>query len=133
MNDLITEEVMPALEGAIPSIMATASADGMPNATYIWQVFYVDEKHVAISNQFLNKTSRNIACNPYACLLVTSPVTQLQYKLHVKYTGSQQSGAVFDKMAMQAEIIAGGHNRGKFELHSADIYEILKVECIDLK
>jgi hypothetical protein len=133
MSKVITEELMPALEGAIPAIIATTSASGIPNATYIWQVFYVDDKHVAVSRQFFNKTAQNILENPVACILVTSPVTYLLYKLYVRFIESQQQGPVFDRIAFEVDIIAGMQNQtSKFNLISADIFEIIKVERIDL-
>lgn len=133
MNNVITEELMPALEGAIPAIIATVSASGIPNATYIWQVFYVDDNHVAVSRQFFNKTAQNISENPVACILVTSPVTCLLYKLHVRFIESQLQGPVFDKMAFEVDVITGMQNQtSKFNLISADIYEIIEIESIDL-
>jgi predicted pyridoxine 5'-phosphate oxidase superfamily flavin-nucleotide-binding protein len=133
MNNVITEELMPALEGAIPAILATASVDGIPNATYIWQVFYVDENHVAVSRQFFNKTAQNLSQNPVACILVTSPVTYLLYKLHVRFVGSQQEGPIFERIALQVDIVAGMQNTiNTFNLMSADIFEIIQIDRIDL-
>ncbi|HWJ30475.1 MAG TPA: pyridoxamine 5'-phosphate oxidase family protein [Flavisolibacter sp.] len=133
MNNIITEELMPALEGAIPGIIATASATGIPNATYIWQVFYVDEYHVALSRQFFKKTLDNIMENPQACVLVTSPVSYQMYKLYLQFVESQTQGPVFEKMALQMEVIAG-MQRGidTFDLLAADIYKVIRIERIQL-
>ena len=45
---MITEEMIPALQGAVPSALATFDNDKTPNVSYISQVFYIEEKHVAI-------------------------------------------------------------------------------------
>lgn len=133
MSNVIFEELMPALEGAIPAIISTSSANGIPNATYIWQVFYVDRNYVAVSRQFFNKTAQNLLENPVACILVTSPVSYLLYKLHVRFVESQQQGPVFDRMAFEVDIIAGMQNQTRqFNLIAADIFEILEIERIDL-
>ena len=38
-----------------PSWITSCSKDGEPNTTVISQIWYVDEKHVALSFQFFNK------------------------------------------------------------------------------
>lgn len=49
---MLTEEMISALQGALPSALATVDENGTPNISYISQVFYVDDDHVALSNQF---------------------------------------------------------------------------------
>jgi hypothetical protein len=125
------EEIMPALQGVIPTIVATSSLERVPNITYISQVYYVDESHVALSYQFFNKTIRNIRENPILAAIVTSPIDYTLYKLLLHYVESQTSGEVFDNMSMQLDALAIVQRKeGIFKLKAADIYEVISIEQI---
>lgn len=122
------EEIMPALQGVIPTIVATSSGDHIPNVTYISQVYYVDEEHVALSYQFFNKTIRNVRENPMLVAIITCPVHYTLYKLTLRYKESQTSGEVFDSMSMQLDALAiVQHKEGIFKLKAADIYEVISI------
>lgn len=128
----ITEDVYPSLQGIIPSSMATCSLQGIPNNTAISQVFYVDENHVAISNQFFNKTTHNIKENPIACVIITCPIHYKLRKLLLRFVESQNSGKVFEKMKLQLEIIASMQQKeGIFILQSAHIYKVISLEVLE--
>ena len=71
-----------ALEGAIPAVMATCSADGTPNVAFLSQVHYVDETHVALSYQFFNKTRHNILANGQGQLTVVNPHTAQLFRIN---------------------------------------------------
>jgi hypothetical protein len=125
------EEIMPALQGVIPTIVATSSLDHIPNVTYISQVYYVDENHVALSYQFFNKTIRNVQENPMLAAIVTSPIDYTLYKLLLRYVESQTSGEVFDNMSMQLDALAIVQKKeGIFKLKAAVIYEVVSIEQI---
>jgi hypothetical protein len=125
------EEIMPALQGVIPTIVATSSLSHIPNVTYISQVYYVDENHVALSYQFFNKTIRNVGENPMLAAIVTSPVDYTLYKLLLRYVESQTSGEVFDNMSMQLDALAVVQRKeGIFKLKAAVIYEVVSIEQI---
>ena|SRR5687768_13958578 len=127
----ITEDMMPALQGVVPAVLSSASSDGIPNVTYISQVYYVDENHVALSRQFFNKTIRNIGENPNVCVVVTCPVTFVIFKLHLRFLESQTSGDIYDSMFLQLQVIAGNQQKADtFALMAADIYEIGSVEKV---
>ena len=68
-------DLQACFEGAIPAIIATASADGVPNVTYLSRVTLVDDERVALSNQFFSKTAKNLVENPRASVLVLDPLT----------------------------------------------------------
>lgn len=128
MTKLITDEMLPSLQGVIPSIVGTCSLAGIPNVTYISQVFHVNESHVALSYQFFNKTIRNVRENPVLCALVTCPVTYSLYKLMLRFVESRTSGEIFEEMSLQLEAIASMHGKtGIFQLQAADIYQILSI------
>ena len=55
-----------ASSGGVPLVLATASADGIPNVTYLSKAHVVDEHRIALSNQFISKSARNLAENPQA-------------------------------------------------------------------
>ncbi|HKO55336.1 MAG TPA: GAF domain-containing protein, partial [Thermoanaerobaculia bacterium] len=119
-------------QGVMPSIIATADAHGMPNATYVSQVYLVDDRHVALSCQFFNKTRRNLDVNPYVCAEVLDAATLQAYRLHLKFLRSEMSGPLFDTMAMRIEAIASHTGMaGVFRLIAADVFEIERIESVD--
>jgi hypothetical protein len=132
LNAVTLGEVRPCLEGAIPAIMATCAADGTPNVAYISQVFYVDERHVALSFQFFNKTRQNILAHPRATVLLLHPVTAQFYRLHLRYLRTETGGPVFESMKAQLAGIASHSGMASvFVLRGADVYEVLAIERLD--
>ena len=132
MNRVEPGEVRPCLEGVIPAIMATCAADGTPNVAYISQVFFVDERHVALSFQFFNKTRQNLMGNPRSTVLVLHPLTARFYRLHLRYLRTEETGAVFESMKAQlASIASHSGMSGVFHLLGSDIHEVIEVERVD--
>ncbi len=95
-----------ALRGVVPSAIATTSADGVPNVTYLSIVSYVDEERVALSNQFMSKTLVNIRENPQVAIRVIDPETMHEYDIDARYVRSEVSGELFDAMRAQLEAVA---------------------------
>ncbi|MBL8858112.1 MAG: GAF domain-containing protein [Planctomycetes bacterium] len=125
-------ELQPCFQGVIPSLMATCSADGEPNVTYISQVYYVDEKHVALSCQFFNKTRRNVAENPYATVVLHDPITFETWRLLLRFVRAETEGALFDQMSMRIQVIASHTGMaGVFRLLSADVYDVLSCDPVE--
>ena len=94
----IPDAMRPAMQGIIPTCMSTSDPEGEPNVTYISQVWYVDAKHLAISCQFFNKTTRNVRSNPTTSILTTCPATYAVWRIRARYVESRMSGPLFDEM-----------------------------------
>lgn len=132
MSGLSIRDLGACFQGVIPSIVATCSKDGEPNVTYVSQVYYLDEHHVALSCQFFNKTRVNVSENPYASVQLNDPVTFDAYELDIRFDHAETSGPLFDTMSLRIDAIASHTGMtGVFRLLSADVYEVLAVRKID--
>jgi len=128
---MISEEMKTAMKGIIPSTMSTCNSGGVPNISYISQLYYVDENHVAISNQFFNKTIRNIRENPLACVNIVSPEDFSMWVLDLKYSHSETESDLFEQMEMQLEAIASMQGmEDVFKLKAAEVFTLLSVNKI---
>ena len=129
MDARLPDEIRPVLDNGMPALMVTCSADGVPNATVISQVYYVDEKHAALSFQFFSKTIKNIRENPRAWIGISDLWGHADWALELEYDHSETEGAIFDAMDMQIEAIASATGMsGIFKLRAADIYRVISVE-----
>ena len=78
------ESIRACLQGVLPSWLATCSADGTPNVTFLSIVHYVDSDRVALSRQFFNKTRANLDENPHAQVRVVDPESCDQFALDLR-------------------------------------------------
>jgi adenylate cyclase len=116
-------------EGAVPAVIATATADGTPNVTYLSRVHRVDDERIALSNQFFSKTARNLAENPRASVLLIDPVTYEQYRLSVAYERTERRGPVFERLRADVDALASLVGmQDVFKLRAADIYRVRHIE-----
>lgn len=129
---LTLEDLWPCFEGIIPATIATCAKDGTPNISYVSQVHYVDPDHVAISFQFFNKTRKNIAEHPFACVMVLDPRAMQAYRLSLTYERSESSGPLFQAMSLQLQAIASHAGMSDvFRLRAADVYAVRRIERVD--
>lgn len=117
--------------GAIPAVLATASADGIPNVTYISRAHRVDDERIALSNQFMSKTARNVAVNPRASLLLLDPVTHDEFRLTIVYERTERRGHVFERLRADIEALAALEGmQDVYRLRAADVYRVVDIEQI---
>ena len=119
-------------QGVIPSIVATADAHGLPNVTYVSQVHLIDDRYVALSQQFFNKTRRNLAENPHAAAEIYDPVNFQAYRLKLRFLRSEKDGPLFESMKLRIQAIASHTGmEGVFRLIAADVFEVTHVEKVE--
>jgi predicted pyridoxine 5'-phosphate oxidase superfamily flavin-nucleotide-binding protein len=127
--EIALSDIRACFEGLVPSIIATAAADGTPNATHLSKVHYVDDTHVALSNQFFSKTMRNLAENPRASVLVIEPQVFDCYRLTLQYERTERRGPLFDQLSRDIDAIAALTGMSDvFKLKSADVYRVIEIE-----
>ena len=126
---MLTEEMLSGLQGALPSALATVDESGVPNLSYISQVFFVDDNHVALSNQFFNKSMRNIKSNGIATVNVVRPDNLKSWYVELKHKESKTDGELFENMKMQLAAIASMMGmEDVFKLNASEVFEVLKVD-----
>lgn len=133
-TDYLPDELKSALNSGNPAVMVTCSADGVPNATVISQVYYVDRNHAALSFQFFSKTIQNVRENPRAWVGLGDYEHQADWVLDLEFVRSETEGPVFEAMDMQIEAIASMTGMsGIFKLRAADIYRVISAEKVPHK
>jgi len=128
----LPNEIRAVMDNGIPAVVVTCSVDGIPNATIISHVHYVDESHVALSFQFFNKTIRNVRENPHACVSLNDIRSNTQWIMDVQYDHSESQGPIFDEMDMRIEAIASASGMaGIFKLRAADVYRVKSFKSLN--
>lgn len=122
------DDIRDGFEGVIPSVIATTDADGVPNVSYLSHVHYVDERRVALSNQFFSKTEANVRQRGVATLMVVDGRTGQQHILDLKFESSTTEGEFFERAAAHLAVMSLSHGVADvMKLRSLEIYEVL--EC----
>jgi adenylate cyclase len=121
------ERIRPCLQGVIPSMIATCSAEGVPNVTLLSIVHYVDSERVALTRQFFNKTRANLDENPWAQVVVVEPQTSDQYLLNLRFLHTETEGATFEAVKANLDAVASQTGMtGVFRLRGVDIHRVLR-------
>ena len=124
------EALRDCMDGEVPGSIATCGRDGVPNNSFVSQVVYVDDDHIALSFQFFNKTRANILQNPLALVALAHPISGARYDLHVRYVRTETEGALFESMKAKLSGIAQLSGMSQvFKLQGADVYRVLTIEA----
>ncbi|MDH4746453.1 GAF domain-containing protein [Sphingomonas sp. CBMAI 2297] len=124
MNTRLSD-IRDSFEGVIPSVIATTGADGMPNISYLSHVHYIDERHVALSNQFFSKTAANVRDRGVATLMVVDGRTGRQHILDLRFLRSTTEGEFFEGAASHLAVMSLSQGMADvMKLRSLEIYEV---------
>lgn len=124
-------QIRNCFEGVIPSIIATVDASGVPNISYLSHVFFVDDEHVALSNQFFSKTAANVRTMGGASVMVVDARSGDQYLLDLVYEGAVDGGELFERMAAHLRATSSQHGMGEVMcLRSADLYRVVSCRAV---
>jgi GAF domain/Pyridoxamine 5'-phosphate oxidase len=123
------ETIMPCFQGVIPAWVTTCSADGVPNASIVSIVHFVDAERVALTRQFMNKSRDNLDANPQAQVVVVNPSNGDQFALDLDYLRTESEGPIFDAVETNLDAIASMTGMtGVFRLRGVDIHAVLACE-----
>ena len=129
MSALTLDALERCFGGAIPAVFASASADGVPNVTYFSRAHRVDDERIALSNQFMTKTARNLAVNPTASVLLVDPLTHDEYRVTLVYERTERRGPIFERLRADVDALAALQGmQDVFRLRAADIYRVIDIE-----
>jgi hypothetical protein len=123
------ESIVPCLQGVLPSWLVSCSGEGVPNATILSIVRYVDFERVALTRQFFNKTRANLDENPQAQAIVVDPQNGDQYVLDLRYLHTESEGAIFDEVEANLAAVASQMGMSDvFRLRGVDIHRVLRCD-----
>ena len=82
----LTEEMANALNNALtdrlPCLVATASAEGMPDVSYRGSLMAFDDEHLAFWERMKGETLSNLEENPQAVVFYRNPQTRIGWRFY---------------------------------------------------
>lgn len=119
------------MEGVVPPTLCTASPDGMPSVNYLSLAEYVDPQHVALSNQFLNRSRANVLATGRASLTLDDPYSGAGVVMQLQFVRTETEGPVFERIRAKLAGVASHSGMDKvFHLRGADIYKVLELRRV---
>ena len=119
------------MEGVIPPVLCTASADRVPNVSYLSLCEYVDPLHIALSYQFFNRSRENVLATRRAALTLDDPYTGGGVVMQLEYQRTETEGPVFERLRAKLMGVASHVGMDKvFHLRGADIYRVLEMRRV---
>ena len=96
----LNQRMKEILEKQKPIVLATATEDGIPNVVPVGMKKIIDDETILISDQYLNKTRKNIEANPRVAITVWDEIEGYQIKGTVTI---ETSGPLFEETARWVE------------------------------
>jgi hypothetical protein len=119
------------MEGVIPPVLCTVSADRVPNVSYLSLCEYVDPLHIALSYQFFNRSRENVLATRRAALTLDDPYTGAGVVLQLEYQRTETEGPVFERLRAKLLGVASHIGMDKvFHLRGADIYRVMEMRRV---
>jgi pyridoxine/pyridoxamine 5'-phosphate oxidase len=82
----LTEDMQTALNNALtdrlPCLVATASAEGMPDVSYRGSLMAFDDEHLAFWERVKGETLANLEENPQAVVFYRNPQTRIGWRFY---------------------------------------------------
>ena len=109
-----------------PIVLATATQNGIPNVVPVAMKKIIDDETILISDQYLNKTRKNIEANPRVAITIWDKTEGYQ----IKGTATMEtSGPRFEETAQWVEERSKAINR-PLKSKGALILKVTEIYCV---
>ena len=114
-----------------PAIVATASASGVPNITYLSLVHEVDDERLALVEPVHVEDIEERRGEPRASLILIDPVSFSEYRVTLRYERTDRRGPVFERLRDDVDKVAALSGMvDVFRLRSADIFVVEQIHVL---